>query len=617
MSAMQKRIIRLCCFQAMVAAVAQFSAATAADLDIFPGDSFENAVENLNAGDTLTVHAGTYIDSGRISVQVSATAAAPVIIQSAAGEPRPWITRSAGDQPQNTINVEGAEYLTIRGLEISSNGGDGINLNSNPSFITLEDLVIHDIDVGINFRSSMHHITARRNHIYNTNGTREGFYVGSQEGDCAVTDSLIEENWIHDTLQADQGDGIEVKKGSHSNVIPNNVIHDTNYPCLLFYGTQGNPRNVVEGNVMWNCGAAGIQAAADTIFRNNIILHSIEAGFLSQSHNGVTPENLEFVHNTLVGGDPCVRLDAWNDKQGLVFANNAIYCPADSFRISGLNGVTVAGNVFEPEASGFPAGGYTVGRSENLDFLDADNLQVYPTSDSAVLGVGDPAYSASTDFNVTARLGGVDAGAYAWTGASNPGWTVGPGFKGSQLAPSLSFSANPTTVPFQGSATLNWSAVQVASCDASGDWSGPRAVTGNEDTGPLEQDSSFTLRCLDNGSNPVTQTVSVTVGIAAPAPTLNLGAEPTSVAFNSTAMLSWSTTDADDCQASGAWSGPKDTNGDESVGPLTAESSFTLDCTGAGGTVRQTVSVSVQAENPDDGGGAALQNGGALWDRYC
>ena len=60
----------------------------------------------------------------------------------------------------------------------TSNGGDGINMSGDPSYITLEDLVIHDISVGINFRSSMHHITVRRNHIYSTNDTGEGMYVG-------------------------------------------------------------------------------------------------------------------------------------------------------------------------------------------------------------------------------------------------------------------------------------------------------------------------------------------------------------------------------------------------------------------------------------------------------
>ena len=166
----------------------------AAEIEIFPGESFEIAVESLNPGDTLTVHEGTYVDSGRISIGVNGTSESAVTIQAAAGEQRPLITRSGGDSVQNTINIEGADYVTIRGLEISSNGGDGINMSANPSYITLEDLVIHDISVGINFRSSMHHITVRRNHIYATNDTGEGMYVGCNYATCAVSESLIEGN---------------------------------------------------------------------------------------------------------------------------------------------------------------------------------------------------------------------------------------------------------------------------------------------------------------------------------------------------------------------------------------------------------------------------------------
>lgn len=82
------------------------------------------------------------------------------------------------DTVQNTINIEGSHFLTIKGIEITGNGGDGINMSGDPSHITLEDMLIHDISVGINFRSNMHHIKARQNHIYNTNDTGEGMYVG-------------------------------------------------------------------------------------------------------------------------------------------------------------------------------------------------------------------------------------------------------------------------------------------------------------------------------------------------------------------------------------------------------------------------------------------------------
>jgi len=90
----------------------------------------------------------------------------------------------------------------------------------------------------------MNNIVARHNEIYLTgrlNGTGEGMYVGCNNATCIVSDSLIENNWIHDVLPGTtQGDGIEVKVGSHSNVIRDNVIYNRTYPCIFVYGTLGN-----------------------------------------------------------------------------------------------------------------------------------------------------------------------------------------------------------------------------------------------------------------------------------------------------------------------------------------------------------------------------------------
>jgi hypothetical protein len=262
-----------------------------------------------------------------------------------------------------------------------------------------------------------------------------------------VTDSLIEGNWIHGTFASTQGDGIEIKRGSHSNVVRDNVIHDTNYPCILLYGTEGNPRNLVERNVMWNCGDSGIQAAADSIIRNNIILWSPDNGFNSQDHQDVTPANLEFVHNTIVGASTCLRLSNWSNKQGLVLANNAVYCESGGYAISGVTGVAVTGNVLLPATSSLPSSGYRVGRSVALDFVDAANRNVYPTPDSVLKDAGSATYATAHDFNCTARTGTPEAGAYTWTGNSNPGWAVAAAFKPA-CGTSTSPPAPPTNVRF-------------------------------------------------------------------------------------------------------------------------------------------------------------------------
>lgn len=512
----------------MAALLTSSGATLAADIELFPGESFEAAVEALNPGDTLIVHAGTYTDNGRISISVRGTAAAPVLIKGADGEALPLITRAAGAAVQNTINIEGATHLRLTRLEISSNGGDGVNLSGAPSFITLDNLEIHDVDVGINFRSSMTDIVVRHNHIHHTGqngGTGEGMYVGCNNADCVVARALIENNWIHDTQNSTQGDGIEVKHGSHSNTVRDNVIYNTGYPCVLVYGTVGQPVNVVEGNVMWNCGDSGIQAAADAIIRNNIILAGTANGFNSQPHQGATPSNLQFVHNTVVGGSPCLRMSGWSGRPGLVLANNAIYCDSDNFAIGGLSGVTVTGNVVVPATSALPASGYRVGQGAALDFVDVAARNVYPRAGSSLIDAGAAAYASSVDFNGNPRSGTPDAGAYDYSTAQNPGWTVAPGFKNaaSQPAlPGLTFSGDPLSVSAGGSTQLSWTTTNATACSAAADpatsgWSGAKAVSGNQSIDALTATTRFDLSC-SNAAGSVSQSVIVTVG-AAPAPT--------------------------------------------------------------------------------------------------
>lgn len=469
--------------------------AFAREIDLYQGDSFKTAVESLEPGDLVTVYPGSYEDIGRIDITVKGTRFAPVVIAAAPGEVRPFITRPRGGPPQNTINIDGAEFLRIRGLEISSNGGDGIRLEAEPSNIVLEDLVIHDVNVGINFRSDMHHIIVRRNEIYNTNDTGEAMYVGCNNAKCSVSESIIEDNWIHDTLLADQGDGIEIKNGSHSNLIRNNVIHDTNYPCILVYGSNGHPRNVVEGNVMWNCGNSGIQAAADAVIRNNIVFDSPYNGFNSQPHQGVQPVNLEFIHNTIIGGESCVRLAGWNDSRRLVFANNAIYCPTGELKIDGLSGVAVSGNVVFPKNALFRGSANAVGHSVASDFVDAPSRNAYPADTSTLLDAGDPSYTTFLDFNGLPRESRADAGAYAHRTTRNPGWKVRAGFKETAQDVEIRFEADPAVVERGASTTLSWNASNVDSCEGDGNWDGPRMLSGSETVGPVMTDSLFELVC--------------------------------------------------------------------------------------------------------------------------
>ena len=79
-----------------------------------------------------------------------------------------------------------------------------------------------------------------------------------------------------------------------------------------------------------------------------------------------------------------------------------------------------------------------------------------------------------------------------------------------------------------------------------------------------------------------------------PASTASLSAAPTSVSSGGASTLTWNSTDATSCTATGGWSGAKATSGSQSTGALTTSTSYSLTCTGAGGTSNvATASVTV------------------------
>ena len=58
--------------------------------------------------------------------------------------------------------------------------------------------------------------------------------------------------------------------------------------------------------------------------------------------------------------------------------------------------------------------------------------------------------------------------------------------------------------------TLRWSGEHVSNCRGSGAWSGSLDATGNQSTGALEQDATYTITC-DGQSQTLMATASVLV----------------------------------------------------------------------------------------------------------
>lgn len=185
--------------------------------------------------------------------------------------------------------------------------------------------------------------------------------------------------------------------------------------------------------------------------------------------------------------------------------------------------------------------------------------------------------------------------------------------------PVVSLAADDPTLLENDSTRIRWTSANATACTASGAWAGSRPVVGSENTGNLTADTDYTLTCTGPGGSD-SATLRIAVAPAPepaptpdptpdptpepdpapeptpqpdPQPTVNLSAASSLVNRGGSTTLSWTTTNATACTASGGWSGNRATSGSAGVGPLNAMTTFTLSCTGTGGSALAMVSVSV------------------------
>lgn len=91
-----------------------------------------------------------------------------------------------------------------------------------------------------------------------------------------------------------------------------------------------------------------------------------------------------------------------------------------------------------------------------------------------------------------------------------------------------------------------------------------------------------------------------------PAPGISLSASQNRVTAGQSVTLSWVSTNATSCEASGSWSGSRSTSGSWDTGALSADATYVLSCTGPGGTTMRSVSVNIVSDT-----GSSTGSGGA------
>ncbi len=360
------------------------------------GSALRSQVGDLQAGDRLVIHAGTYVVNSRFGIWSPGTEAAPVTIEGAEGE---LVVITRDNNSQNTVNVDGGSYLTLKNLEIT--GGDtGLKIYGFDHLYVCNCHIHHTDESAITANSDdTSFLYLVDNHIHHVEGNGEGFYLGANNGKYITHHTYVVGNHVHDTAGS-QGDGIEIKTGSYACVVSDNLIEDTRYPGILVYGNGGNAeRNIIERNIILRSAEGGIQVAADAIVRNNLIIDCDDACIVSQSHQGASPEDLTIVHNTLINSGRGLRVSDW-DGPNIVAANNAIYSGSGREISGSTSAALLSGNVFAATLAAW------VGVS-----LDGVQRDATPAPGSVLRGAGDAAHVTRYDLHDMERTGPVDAGA--------------------------------------------------------------------------------------------------------------------------------------------------------------------------------------------------------------
>ena len=396
-------------------------------------------MQALHPGDTLVLDGGTYSLTSYFELDIAGTSALPIVIRAKSGE-HPIISYVGSSQ--NIVNIVGAAFLTIDGIEFSG-GSRGLRFIGG-SDVTVQNCHVHGTAANAIATNDDGYVYARfqflHNEIDHTGDTGEGFYLGCNNDTCRIHDSIVANNNIHDLNGATitQGDGIEIKKGSYANIVRDNVIHDTGYPGITMYDVNGEGGiNLIERNIVWNTGDNGIQVTADAIVRNNIVLSAKASAFASNAIQGGSASNLTIINNTFLAfadGNNGIKLNSVSGP--ITIANNAIYAPdAHGYAIA-VNGtltqLTVVSNAgvgaFNGIASGFASNGNLANDFFAATMAGSPPQNLIPKS-ALLVGAANASYLSPDDFDAHRRAGHLDIGAYRANVDGSVGWTLQAGFK--------------------------------------------------------------------------------------------------------------------------------------------------------------------------------------------
>ena len=428
--------------------------ASAATLEVSPGDDLVGLTATLQPGDELILADGVYQIRGELAItKVLSTEDAPLLIRPAEGAAPviELVPDEEGSYDNDIVDIENSSWVRIEGITFQGSS-DWLDDSQNHRGVQIEDsnnitltgvTIAQTGDTSVYLAGTNSGIVIENSHIHSTLDGH-GVYVGCNDASCWTSDSRLSNNWIH-SIGGEDNWSIYLAHGSQGIELTDNVIYGSVGYGVYLGSTEYGDRNVFEGNAVWGLSGIGLYVQGAARVRNNILFNIDGTGLYMRDPERGTYADVIFSFNTIAQTTGwAVNVEDWYLQLGMVMANNAICNPTGY----GLSYEQPTVDTATPDSDNVIVNNVACGLVDGLDefddavipgagyadFVDVEVWDFYPAdTDSTLISTADPngyTYVPELDFNGLARDGDTpEVGAYEWSGAGNPGWAIQEGFK--------------------------------------------------------------------------------------------------------------------------------------------------------------------------------------------
>lgn len=372
---------------------------------LVPGDDWCAALNAAAPGDTITLSAGDY--EGPCTINQGGEAGQPITLKAEDPQHLPHIVYTG--RSDNVLNVQ-ASHLVISGLVFGPTQADidAIKIKSGSDIIVENSLFEEIGGISISANSADGGDQVVRGCTF-SNLQATALYFGCHDGSCTQSNVLIEGNVFDGVQSTAVGYAMEIKLDS-SATIRHNAIRDTKGPGIEIYGSSDLAvSSTVEGNIVWGGASGAIEiGGGPALVRNNIVIASQGGGIFSYDYGA-----RGLVHGVHILGNTAIAeagegfvLQSWQAGQDLEFSNNVVYA--------------VGGQAALPErlSDGSMVGNLSCG---NDCFVDAANLNLWPSPQSPLIDAGGVSGEDEIDFCGNPRDASPDIGVFEDNGTAGPG----------------------------------------------------------------------------------------------------------------------------------------------------------------------------------------------------